>query len=299
LKKRKLTLLLLLCLLSSCSVQKDNISQAKEMDISSNDRELFRKQPNVKLLVKGSSPAIDPTGKTIAYWGSGANIWAIDTDGKNRRQISNFGWDTSPDWSPDGQKIVFQSYGPQGWNPFSKPQRFSIWVMDRDGKNPYQVEAKSDDSQQYPRWSPDGRHILWSQDNRIWMADANGKNGRPLTLSRGEYQMVKGWSPDGKVLYYNDRHIDLDGQNDRLMSANERKMLQPSDGNYRYDCESGRHIWRIDNKGQKVSVFELAPHGSAQFKGCSISADRKWLLVLNSMVKGGRDTVYLIDLQAK
>jgi hypothetical protein len=48
-------------------------------------------------------------------------------------------------------------------------------------------------------------------------------------------------------------------------------------------------------KGQKVSVF----HGVAQFEGCSISADRKWLLVLNSMVKGGGDTVYLIDLQAK
>ena len=71
----------------------------------------------------------------------------MDADGSNPVQLTTNGVRTStPDWSPDGQKIVYyRSFG--GNN--------EIFVMDADGQNQTQLtNALGDDKN--PQYSPDG-----------------------------------------------------------------------------------------------------------------------------------------------
>ena len=56
-------------------------------------------------------PKYSPDGRSIAFTsdrGGGDNIWIIDRDGSNPRQVSKetFRLVTQPDWTPDGQFVV-------------------------------------------------------------------------------------------------------------------------------------------------------------------------------------------------
>ena len=56
-------------------------------------------------------------------------IYVMDADGNNLRNLTNhLAWDESPSWSPDGQRIAFQSDREGGKN-------FEIYVIDADGNN--------------------------------------------------------------------------------------------------------------------------------------------------------------------
>ncbi len=78
-------------------------------------------------------PVITPDGEVIIFVSQkdgDDEIWRIDADGKNLRQLTknNWEWDKHPSLSPDGKWIAFWSNrGPNG--------NGQILVMDLDGKN--------------------------------------------------------------------------------------------------------------------------------------------------------------------
>lgn len=66
------------------------------------------------------------------------------------------------DWSPDGSRIVFTTTIDEG---------LSIFVMNADGSNPVGLGVSGGG----PRWSPDGRKILWSDSTiRVMNARRSG-----------------------------------------------------------------------------------------------------------------------------
>jgi len=73
-------------------------------------------------------------------------IYVLDLEGREPRRLTDLGaraW--NPDWSPDGQNIVF-TYAP------TEEDR-DIYVLDFDGSNMTQL-TRSDGEDDYPRWSP-------------------------------------------------------------------------------------------------------------------------------------------------
>jgi Tol biopolymer transport system component len=94
------------------------------------------------------------------------------------------------DWSPDGSRIVFTTTRNEG---------LSIFVMNADGSNPVGLGVSGG----RPRWSPDGRKILWS-DGTIRVMNADGSQVVALTAGRSP-----DWSPDGTRIAFD--RIDRSG----------------------------------------------------------------------------------------
>lgn len=85
--------------------------------------------------VATNAPAWSPDGKKILFdttWGGDWDIWVIDADGSNQRQLTRIGANTArAAWSRDGKRIAFHSTRdrPTG-NDFTD---FEIYAMDADG----------------------------------------------------------------------------------------------------------------------------------------------------------------------
>jgi hypothetical protein len=52
-----------------------------------------------------------------------------------------------------------------------------------------------------PSWSPDGRHVLFSRDDRPFVVGSDGKHVRELSDEVG----TAAWSPDGRAIVYTTR----------------------------------------------------------------------------------------------
>ena len=84
-------------------------------------------------------------------------------------------FDSSPAWSPSGQKIVFVS---------TRDGNKEIYVMDPDGEHQLRLtNNKRDDN--YPAWSPDGQQIVFVSRRdgnfEIYVMNSDGRNQTRLT----------------------------------------------------------------------------------------------------------------------
>jgi Tol biopolymer transport system component/erythromycin esterase-like protein len=160
-------------------------------------------------------PTWSPDGSKIAftssrdsYYGSGdekvtvLNIYMVDTTTLQQMQLTDTqAWDSSPCWSPDGERIAFQS---------SRDGNNEIYVMAADGSEQVNLtrNAAGDVS---PVWSPDGSKIAFVSDRDgdedIYIMDADGLNQLKLVDLSGE-DKSPAWSPDGQYIAF---HSDEDG----------------------------------------------------------------------------------------
>ena len=109
--------------------------------------------------------------------------------------------DQHPRFSPDGQRIVFQS---------NRGLDFDIYVMNADGSNVVNLTQRSGDDR-FPAWTPDGSRIVWTS----FVSDANGYDVYAVPAAGGEAvaivatvfnEYAPSVSPDGSsVVYQTDR----------------------------------------------------------------------------------------------
>ena len=112
-------------------------------------------------------PSISKEGDRLVYSEQiyEADIWRIDLPqpgGKGASAaplISSSQQENTPEFSPDGKKIVFHSL---------RSGSSEIWICDSDGRNPLQLTSLGSNATGTPRWSPDGRLIAF--DSRIYGA---------------------------------------------------------------------------------------------------------------------------------
>ena len=112
-------------------------------------------------------PRYSPDGKRIAFTsdqGGGDNIWVMDRDGKNPRQVTkeSFRLLNSPAWTPDGEYIAARKH-------FTATRSLGageIWLYHRSGGDGLQMVKRPNDQKDLgePAFSPDGRYLYYSQD---------------------------------------------------------------------------------------------------------------------------------------
>jgi Tol biopolymer transport system component len=88
-------------------------------------------------------------------------LWVADGDGKNARQITNFGCASfAPTFTPDGKKILFSS------NMHAcDTRRFELYLINVDGTGLEQV-TNFGGFTSFPEFSPDGRKIVFNSDDQ-------------------------------------------------------------------------------------------------------------------------------------
>src|SRR5205085_7624127 len=96
-------------------------------------------------------PAWSPDSKKLAYaepTDAGLEIFMIDPDGSNKKQLSKLGGlNTYAAWSPDGKQIVFHHSGGN--------EDGIIYLMEADGSNPKEIlKGEGPDQGGRAAWKP-------------------------------------------------------------------------------------------------------------------------------------------------
>lgn len=134
-----------------------------------------------------------------SYCDNWRDIFLTDPAGAKppiRRAGSAEKYDVTPDWSPDGNEIVFMGY-PWGVG------YIDIYKMNADGSN---VEALTNNYKNAnPKWSPDGTTIAFTRNNsgdwpELWLMDADGTNERKVPIPY--YVNALAWMPDGRISFW-------------------------------------------------------------------------------------------------
>ena len=110
-----------------------------------------------------------------------------------------------PDWSPDGERIIFTSH------PASDDPQFSnqaeIYAINADGSGRAQLTDNAYE-ERAPSWSPDGTHIVFgcrieggTTDFEICLMNADGTGVVQLTANAAG-DLTATWSPDGTKLLF-------------------------------------------------------------------------------------------------
>jgi dipeptidyl aminopeptidase/acylaminoacyl peptidase len=105
----------------------------------------------------------------------------------------------APQISPDGKSVAYQV---TTVNLEDNKSSTALWIAATDGKTPpKQLTNPQGKRDAAPRWSPDGKFILFesnrSGSSQLWVISADGSELRQLTnISTGASNGI--WSPDGK-----------------------------------------------------------------------------------------------------
>jgi len=187
------------------------------------------------------SPVWSPRARRIAYE-QDDDVYVMDRNGKHRRRVVVGGYD--PRWSPSGKWLALPA-GDHGiqiasiatrrshylrpkvgfvlpaldWSPDGRTIAFTvedqdltvlhseIYAINADGSNVRRlVSAPPGVTLDMPRWSPNGKRLLytWHNNNHratfLYLANADGSN--PKRLIRTDADARASWSWDGHRIVY-------------------------------------------------------------------------------------------------
>jgi TolB protein len=159
------------------------------------------------------TPSASPDGQLLAFEHdagdfSSGGIYVSRADGgglgdfrqlTSSPAIASGGFDTSPNFSPDGRTIAFQRV--------LSDSLAAVFVVGVDGSGleqltPYALNAE------YPRWSPDGTRLVFSSntsfdEQQVWAVGADGGGLTQLTHgASGNPSFEPDWSPDGTKIVF-------------------------------------------------------------------------------------------------
>ncbi len=157
-----------------------------------------------------STPAYEPSvalrSPVLVYrrWARDVDIWRSagpSASAEERRRpptrfIASTMQEDSPQYSPDGAKIVFVS---------DRSGAYELWVADREGANAAQLTFFGGPHVGSPRWSPDGGSIVFDSvkegSRDLYVISADGGVARRLTTAP-THEVRPYYSRDGRWIYF-------------------------------------------------------------------------------------------------
>jgi len=204
----------------------------------------------------------------IAYWvydGNDSEIYSMNPDGTDCKQLTdNSDPDYSPDISPDGTKIAFES---------SRSGSNKLYVMKADGTAVRNLSG-SEVGEGSPAWSPDGNKIVFVKKADVWIMGADGSNRKNLTKTGpvDGYSISESepsWSPDGTKIAFDKRNgrsnatdlytITVDGTELRQVTDFPGKEYSPD-----WSPSGHRLAYYSSTKFLGARIFTIRPDGTGK-----------------------------------
>lgn len=253
-------------------------------------------------------PAISPDGSKIAFIsdrGGVSNVWVMDTNGENLRQITKEKNNTihSPKWSPDGEYLVVT----KGITSSRSIPAGEIWIYHHSGGSGLPIKERVSGQREQnnitdPVFSHDGKYIYYTQNTVAgYRFDYNrdplegifaitrfdrttGEEDRVISGTGGA--VVPTPSPDGKYIAFLRRVKydtalfikDLATGEETLLSRDMERDMQEGfgvEGYYAYfdwmpDSESivywaGGKFHKINVKDKSVAGIDVAVEAKLQY----------------------------------
>lgn len=155
------------------------------------------------------SPSLSKTKIAFAFAGT---IWTANRDGSDLRQITTYGHESQPIFSPDGSQIAFSgdydSSGPSNASSFIPATRY-VYVVPATGGEPRQLTYHPADLGAV-NWTPDGKRVLFISSRtgfvgnqgkivQLFSVPVTGGAAERLPLIRASEGSL---SPDGERIAY-------------------------------------------------------------------------------------------------
>ncbi len=242
------------------------------------------------------NPNISPDGKQIIFtrgWvdkmndRQASNLWITDSEGDRIRELTHGDWrDTSPVWSPKGDKIAFisdrdgtsqihvmwfdtrevaqlthleRSPDSLGWSPDGKMLAFTMFLEETSSILPVKLPNKPKGADWAKpaiiidrlSWRRDGRGPVPKGYSHIFVMDAE-LGGTPKQITSGDYSHTDPqWSGDGKLIYFS------------AIRKPDAEYLHGDSEIYSVDVETREIKTLTDRKGPD--------------RGPTVSPDGKWI----------------------
>jgi Tol biopolymer transport system component len=194
---------------------------------------------NVREIGPGMMPAWSPDDKQLAFHeypdaGGPPRVVVQNVDGKGREEIAP---GMSPRWSPDGRKLAiadgemvrvmdlvtgedmalfeepyFELFHGFSWSPDGKSLAVGVRAVAGHSRQLILVSAEGASAGislrkkcslgGYISYSPDGKRLAYSADNRIQILEVAGTAGARVLPGQVEKSRCPDWSPDGSWIVF-------------------------------------------------------------------------------------------------
>jgi Tol biopolymer transport system component len=230
----------------------------------------------------------------------GMQLFTIGPNGTDLRQITRLdGNATSPHWSPDGNRIVFELDHPTG------EPGCSVEIMNADGSGLTDLTGTRNGCEAAPSFSPGGSRIVFERFDditnvdAIWSMNLSGADRHLITTGTGSGVTAPEVSPDGTTLSFVDSNgqpfgqalftANIDGTNPRQLTPFTLdvgiKLSWAPDGSRitltphaNFDDHFSPNVAAINPDGSDLRYLtQFNAGGAAAFTG-SYSPDGQWIV---------------------
>jgi Tol biopolymer transport system component len=159
-----------------------------------------------------------------------ARFTSVDTAAQEatglKRLTDDPAQDGFPQWSPDGETIVFSRYGGD-----EAPEKNGLWLVSPQGGEPRRLTRMLGE---HPHWSPDGHYIAFDGDFGATIQLVAASGGTPIRIVPESIPVERGgqpkWSPDGSRVAFKEGQnlwvLELaNGRFEKVFSEEERLPL--------------------------------------------------------------------------
>ena len=260
---------------------------------------------------EADEPAISRSGHRLAYVHvfDHRHIWRMATpslEGKELRPlnqptllITSTRADDSPQFSPDGKKIAFQS---------TRSGSVEVWACDADGSNAMQMTSFGGPIVSSPRWSPDGGRIALDSsapgEFDIYVVGADGGKPQRLTTNPAN-DGNPSWSQDGRWIYFDSARTGEQqlwkmpangGEAVQITKDGGFAPLESPDGKFLYYTKAlfSGSVWKIPIEGGEASkVLE----GVSSWKNLAIVSSGLYFVPTRNT--GGDSSIQFLSFATK